>query len=73
MLSARLGRRQALLDHRMGLNTLVNETRMNFRPYVDQRRVLRFFYYAWLDSREGFAVFRCGHLIETGHLAMSPF
>lgn len=53
--------------------TLVNETRSNFRPYIAQRRVLGLFYYAWLDSREGFAVYRCDHLTETGRLALAPF
>jgi hypothetical protein len=52
---------------------LVNETRINFRPYIAQKRVLGLFYYAWLDSREGFAVYRCGHLTETGRLALQPF
>jgi hypothetical protein len=52
---------------------LVNETRANFRPYIAQKRVLGLFYYAWLDSREGFAVYRCGHLTETGRLAVAPF
>jgi hypothetical protein len=51
---------------------LINETRSNFRPYITQKRVLGLFYYAWLDSREGFAVYRCGHLTETGHLALAP-
>jgi hypothetical protein len=53
--------------------TLVNETRTNFRPYISQKRVLGVFYYAWLDSREGFAVYRCDHLTETGRLALAPF
>ena len=53
--------------------TLVNETRTNFRPYVAGRRVLGLFYYAWLDSREGFAVYRCDHLTNTGRLALTPF
>jgi hypothetical protein len=52
---------------------LVNETRTNFRPYIAQKRILGLFYYAWLDSREGFAVYRCGHLTETGRLALAPF
>jgi hypothetical protein len=51
---------------------LVNETRTNFRPYIAQKRVLGLFYYAWLDSREGFAVYRCDHLTETGRLALAP-
>jgi len=53
--------------------TLVNETRANLLPYVQQKRVLGIFDYAWLDSREGFAVFRCGHLTEAGRLTLSPF
>jgi hypothetical protein len=53
--------------------TLVNETRANFRPYIAQKRVLGLFYYAWLDSREGFAVYRCDYLTETGRLALAPF
>jgi hypothetical protein len=52
---------------------LVNETRNNFRPYIAQKRVLGLFYYAWLDSREDFAVYRCGHLTEIGHLALALF
>ena len=52
---------------------LVNETRSNFRPYVAQKRVLGLFYYAWLDTREGFAIYRCHHLTETGRLALAPF
>jgi hypothetical protein len=53
--------------------TLVNETRSNFRPYIAQKRVLGLFYYAWLDAREGFAIYRCDHLTETGRLALAPF
>ena len=52
---------------------LVNETRTNFRPYIEQKRVLGLFYYAWLDTREGFAIYRCDHLTETGRLALAPF
>jgi hypothetical protein len=52
---------------------LINETRSNFRSYIAQRRVLGLFYYAWLDTREGFAVYRCDHLTETGRLALAPF
>jgi hypothetical protein len=51
---------------------LVNETRANFRPYVADKRVLALFYYAWLDSREGFAIYRCNKLTETGRLALTP-
>lgn len=53
--------------------TLVNETRANFRPYIAEKRILGLFYYAWLDSREGFAIYRCDHLTQTGHLALAPF
>ena len=52
---------------------LINETRSDFRPYVAQRRMLGLFYYAWLDRSEGFAVYRCDHLTETGRLALAPF
>jgi hypothetical protein len=52
---------------------LVNETRANLRPYVAERRVLGLFYYAWLDSREGFALYRCDRLTETGRAALAPF
>jgi hypothetical protein len=52
---------------------LVNETRTNFRPYIAEKQVLDLFYYAWLDSREGFAVYRCDHLTQTGRLALAPF
>lgn len=53
--------------------TLVNETRSNFRSYIAQKRILGLFYYAWLDSREGFAIYRCERLTETGRLALAPF
>ena len=52
---------------------LVNEMRTNVRSYITQKRVLGLFYYAWLDSREGFAVYRCANLTETGRLALAPF
>jgi hypothetical protein len=52
---------------------LVNETRANFQSYIAEKRVLGVFYYAWLDSREGFGIYRCDHLTETGHLALAPF
>jgi hypothetical protein len=59
--------------HETNQITLVNETRSNFRPYIAQKRVLGFFYYAWLDSREDFGVYRCNRLTETGRLALTPF
>jgi hypothetical protein len=52
--------------------TLVNEIRADFRPYIADKRVLGIFYYAWLDSREGFAIYRCNHLTQTGRLALAP-
>jgi hypothetical protein len=52
--------------------TLVQETRTNFRPYMAEKRLLALFYYAWLDSREGFAIYRCNHLTKTGQLALKP-
>ena len=58
--------------HETNQITLVNETRANLRPYIEQKRVLGLFYYAWLDSREGFAIYRCDHLTEAGRLAMAP-
>ena len=59
--------------HESNQIALVNETRSNFRPYIAQKRVLGLFYYAWLDTREGFAIYRCDHLTETGRLALAPF
>ena len=59
--------------HETNQITLVNETRSNFRPYIAQKRILGLFYYAWLDTREGFAIYRCDHLTETGRLALAPF
>jgi hypothetical protein len=59
--------------HETNQIALVNETQSNFRPYLTQRRVLGLFYYAWLDTREGFAIYRCDHLTETGRLALIPF
>ena len=52
---------------------LVNQTRANFKPYIGQKKVLGIFYYAWLDSREGFALYRCDHLTQTGTLALAPY
>lgn len=59
--------------HEANQITLVNETRTNFRTYIVQRRVLALFYYAWLDSREAFGVYRCSRLTETGRHALAPF
>lgn len=58
--------------HETNQIALVKEMRSNVRPYIADRRVLGLFYYAWLDSREGFAVYRCDHLTETGRLALAP-
>jgi len=59
--------------HETNQIALVKETRTNLQPYIAQKRVLGLFYYAWLDSREGFAIYRCDHLTETGHLGLAPF
>jgi hypothetical protein len=59
--------------HESSQITLVNQTRSNFRPYIAQKRVLAIFYYAWLDTREGFAIYRCDRLTETGRLALAPY
>jgi len=59
--------------HETDQTALVNETRANFRPYIEQNRVVGLFYYAWIDTREGFAIYRCDHLTETGRLALTPF
>ncbi len=59
--------------HETNQIALVNETRANLRPYIAQKRVLGLFYYAWFDTREGFAIYRCDHLIETGRLTLEPF
>ncbi|WP_143271603.1 hypothetical protein [Bradyrhizobium mercantei] len=53
--------------------TLVNETQINLRSYVANGRVLGLLYYAWPDSREGFAIHRSDHLTNTGRLALTPF
>jgi hypothetical protein len=58
--------------HETSQITLVRETRANFQPYLHQRRVLALFYYAWLDTREFYGVFRCGKCTETGRLAVAP-
>lgn len=60
-------------SHEANQITLVKETRTNFLPYIADKRVSGVFYYAWLDSREGFAIYRCGNLTETGRLALAPF
>jgi hypothetical protein len=52
---------------------LAGEMRANFQPYLLQRRVIALFYYAWIDSREGFGVYRCNGLTQTGRLALAPF
>jgi len=51
---------------------LIEEMRNNFRPYVEERRLLGLFYYAWVDPMENFGVFRCGLLTQSGRLAIAP-
>jgi hypothetical protein len=43
-----------------------------FRGYADQGRLAGLFYYAWIDTRENFGVYRCGALTESGKFALSP-
>lgn len=52
---------------------LIREMKNNFLPYVQQRKLLGLFYYAWVDTRENFGVFRCGSLTQSGRLAIAPF
>jgi hypothetical protein len=52
--------------------SLLREMRDNFRPYVQQGRLTGLFYYAWVDTRENFGIFRCGKPTETGRLAIAP-
>jgi len=52
---------------------LVKEMRADFRPYIQEKRVLALFYYAWIDDSEGFGVYRCNGLTQTGSLAIAPF
>jgi hypothetical protein len=52
--------------------SLIEEMRNNFLPYVEQRRLLGLFYYAWVDPMENFGVFRCGSLTQSGRLAIAP-
>ena len=53
--------------------SLIKEMRDNFRPYIQQRRLTGLFYYAWIDTRENFGLFRCGALMQSGRLAITPF
>jgi hypothetical protein len=51
--------------------SLIEEMMNAFRGYADQRRLAELLYYAWIDTRENFGVYRCGVLTETGKLALS--
>ena len=51
---------------------LTQEMRNNFRPYVQQKRLLGMLYYAWIDDAEHYGVFRCGSLTKSGRLALEP-
>jgi hypothetical protein len=53
--------------------TLVKEMRNNFRPYIRDGRLQGLLYYAWLDNSEDFALFRCGSLTQSGHVALAPW
>ena len=52
--------------------SLIEEMRDNFRPYIQQRRLAGLIYYAWIDTRENFGLFRCGSLTHSGRLAIAP-
>jgi len=56
---------------------LVRELMSDFRPYVQQGRVVGLLYYvwgrdAWAKQEDPYAVFRCGTLTQSGHLALDP-
>lgn len=51
---------------------LIKEMRDNFRPYVRQGRLTGLIYYAWIDTRENFGVYRCNALTESARLAIAP-
>lgn len=48
---------------------LVDEMRDNFRPYIQQRKLIGLLYYTWAD--ENYGVFRCGSLTQTGRHAIA--
>jgi hypothetical protein len=55
--------------------TLVRELMSDFRPYIQQGRVVGLFYYvwsrdAWAKQEDPYSVFRCGALTESGRLAL---
>ena len=51
--------------------SLVNETKNDFRPFVQERRLAALMYYTWTGG-EGHDVYRCGQLTETGRRALAP-
>jgi hypothetical protein len=52
--------------------TLKDLNAAGVRPYVQDGRLAGLFYYAWVDTRENFGVFRCGTLTESGRVALAP-
>jgi hypothetical protein len=51
--------------------SLVSETKKDFRPFVQDRRLAALIYYTWTGG-EGHNVYRCGQLTETGLRALAP-
>ena len=51
---------------------LIGEMRGDFKPYVQQKKLLGLLYYAWIDDAEHYGVFRCGALTNSGRLAIAP-
>ena len=57
--------------HEVDQVSLIKEMNNTFRGYADQGSLAGLFYYAWIDTRENFGVYRCGVLTEAGKLALS--
>ncbi|WP_419789105.1 hypothetical protein HDF18_05135 [Mucilaginibacter sp. X5P1] len=51
---------------------LVQEMMNDFRPLVQEKRLLGLIYYSWTGDRVR-DVYRCGALTETGKIALQPF
>jgi len=52
--------------------TLIEEMKNIFREYAGQGKLKGLFYYAWIDSRGNYGLFRCGSLTQSGRLAIAP-